>query len=485
MRIPSLLEGKRVKDYIELLVIGDGKNQHEFWSMAEESSAIRWYKFSLRMCRLSLIEGLPAPRQPPSKAYALEVDGEEKPRPWQCAAMDCSLNHLRRLDQKELGKLTALRYLNLSCNQLRDIHGLQSLPNLRVLDLSSNQIESMKRGLQGLKKLKELNLSLNKIKVIEGMDDLETLHTLRINCNNANLLGSIEGLSGLRIFEARRNALTEVNLLGLLVGLEVLDICHNNIENINGFVKTIMCMKGLKEVNAYGNPCELDKAFKTRLVQHRGIENIDGIPISDAFRNQLINLKKKNDLNAVVEATTAEYEARIEVERMKKEEALGTLRTRENKIEHDFHEYKQRIEQEMDECMGYVQEVAKSSAAMKVSWIATEEGIKQWKRKIEKEEEARRSDMRKGMDWMEGSRVRKKGEIETIVQMRPTVYDQKLEQHMQGVEKLGDLTFKKPKVWEPVRGKDQMLSGKRKGFGGGEKPKFTQSTLGEWVDPDL
>lgn len=61
--------------------------------------------------------------------------------------------------------------LNLHCNLLQCIEGLQRLKNLKHLDLSSNQIESI-TGLEGLKFLKYLNLSCNRISIVEGLDSL-------------------------------------------------------------------------------------------------------------------------------------------------------------------------------------------------------------------------------------------------------------------------------------------------------------------------
>ena len=61
--------------------------------------------------------------------------------------------------------------LNLHCNLLKNIEGLDNLKNLKHLDLSSNAIETI-TGLECLVLLKYLNLSCNRITVVEGIGSL-------------------------------------------------------------------------------------------------------------------------------------------------------------------------------------------------------------------------------------------------------------------------------------------------------------------------
>jgi hypothetical protein len=490
MRIPAIVEGKHAEDAIMLLKIHDKEHCPESWGMAEESPALRWFKYCLRMKRISVVEGMPIKRAPPSERLAREVD-PDKPRPWQCAGADFSLNHIKRLGRADgLERLQQLRYLNLSGNQLRTIHGLDALKSLRVLDLSNNQISTMHTGLGGLESLRELDLSMNRIALIEGIEALTSLETMKINCNRVERLLPLTALQSLRNFEARGNQLVEVNQLGLLPRLQRITVSNNRIVNLTQLAKTILLIEDLVELNVAGNPCEADSACRVRLVQHHGIVEIDGVAISDAFRNQLVNLKKRNDLNAVVEATTSEYGARVELERVKKERALRQIREQEQRIEHDFVKYRHTVEREMEECMGYVQQVAASSMAMKESWVATEDGVAQWREKL------RREARRRGVDADEYPERAKPprpdtsnpahAPPETIAQMRPAVFDAQLAHHMRGVDSLSKVAFKSPAVWSAVRAKDIMLSPNRPGGENFAKGKitYTQSTIGKFVDPD-
>ena len=61
--------------------------------------------------------------------------------------------------------------LNLHCNLLKSIEGLDSLKGLKYLDLSSNSIERI-TGVEELVSLKHLNLSCNRITAIEGLETL-------------------------------------------------------------------------------------------------------------------------------------------------------------------------------------------------------------------------------------------------------------------------------------------------------------------------
>ena len=69
------------------------------------------------------------------------------------------------------------------------MNGLESLTNLRRLDLSNNSIENVS-GLETLSKLEILNLENNNIKVIEGFDNLRSLKQLYLFSNQISQINS-------------------------------------------------------------------------------------------------------------------------------------------------------------------------------------------------------------------------------------------------------------------------------------------------------
>ena len=86
--------------------------------------------------------------------------------PSEVCLIDASITSISKLNLRP-----AVVSLNLHCNLLKEIDGLNNLRNLKHLDLSSNAIEAIS-GLSGLMVLKYLNLSCNRITVVEGLESL-------------------------------------------------------------------------------------------------------------------------------------------------------------------------------------------------------------------------------------------------------------------------------------------------------------------------
>ncbi len=111
----------------------------------------------------------------------------------------------------DIGKLAPkLRFLDLSFNQLCDVFNLTSLPelervsysgniisylndmnillgNVTVLDMSNNQIESLK-GFSKLYSLSILNLSCNRVSNVDEVDHLSELQCLEVLILTGNLI---------------------------------------------------------------------------------------------------------------------------------------------------------------------------------------------------------------------------------------------------------------------------------------------------------
>jgi len=81
-----------------------------------------------------------------------------------------------------------LTKLQLDNNIITKIQGLETLTELRWLDLSFNMIEKIE-GLENLRQLEDLSLFSNRIVVLEGLDTLENLNVLSIG---SNLLASLD-----------------------------------------------------------------------------------------------------------------------------------------------------------------------------------------------------------------------------------------------------------------------------------------------------
>jgi len=98
----------------------------------------------------------------------------------QLRELDLSDNHIA--DLSPLAALPHLQTLNLSFNQISDLQPLSNLTQLQRLDLSLNQIADV-RSLQTLTNLVELNLSHNQIQDLAPLGTLHRLNHLQLSGN--------------------------------------------------------------------------------------------------------------------------------------------------------------------------------------------------------------------------------------------------------------------------------------------------------------
>lgn len=137
-----------------------------------------------------------------------------------------------------------------ACNLTR-IENCQSFSKLRILDLSCNQI-SLIRGLDKNEELKELKLYSNRIIRVEGLEKQKELSSLQLQDNKISKLDN--GLKYLKKLKSLRLDYNEIQSISAseIVScskLTYLNICRNRIEDIS-FVN---CLPHLEEFNASHN----------------------------------------------------------------------------------------------------------------------------------------------------------------------------------------------------------------------------------------
>ena len=81
----------------------------------------------------------------------------------------------------------SLQELDLYDNLIRHIHGLEELTKLTSLDLSFNNIKTIKR-IDHLRDLKDVYFVQNKIQKIEGLEGLTKLRNLELAANRLRVL---------------------------------------------------------------------------------------------------------------------------------------------------------------------------------------------------------------------------------------------------------------------------------------------------------
>lgn len=184
-------------------------------------------------------------------------------------ALDLSHNQIS--DIAALTELTELQGLFLNNNNVSDIGSLRGLKNLTYLGLSYNQIKKIS-PLKELDKLNHLNLSSNKIDDIAILNQLPNLTFLdlgRTGTSNINPLKNCKKLISLNLEE---NSISDIEPLATLFQLTDLMLLENKIEdvsplsNLNNLIdlnlarnkiSSILPLSGLKNLSSLwllGNP---------------------------------------------------------------------------------------------------------------------------------------------------------------------------------------------------------------------------------------
>ena len=171
-----------------------------------------------------------------------------------------------------------LRVLNLHCNNVETIEGLDALPSLEHLDLSSNRLARME-GLDGLPHLVTLNVASNAIVSIDGLGALRRLKKLNLSYNLIRLLAGLRAMHGdgheLTSLDLRGNEVASFDELAALSGL--------------GSLETLRL-----GTNAHANPVCADPGFRAAVfaaVPRLGAldgADADGADASSATEDNLI-----------------------------------------------------------------------------------------------------------------------------------------------------------------------------------------------------
>jgi hypothetical protein len=135
-------------------------------------------------------------------------------------------NQLTELPSKDLEKLTHLKSLDLSGNQLTNVNGLEKFTQLKKLSLNGNQLTDV-RGLAKLTLLKSLYLDDNKLIDVKGLEKLDQLNFLGLNGNQLTDVKGLEKLTKLKILGLRGNQLTDLQGLKRLTKLQLLGLEGN------------------------------------------------------------------------------------------------------------------------------------------------------------------------------------------------------------------------------------------------------------------
>jgi hypothetical protein len=167
-------------------------------------------------------------------------------------------------------------HLNLSCNELTEIKGLETLVNLQSLDLCRNELTGIK-GLEALVNLLELWLSGNELTEIKGLETLVKLQSLNLFNTRLTEIKGLETLVNLQSLDLSFNQLTGIKGLETLVNLQSLDLSSNQLTDIKG-METLVNLQSLK-------------LYSNHLTEIKGMETLVNLQSLNLCRNYLTEIK--------------------------------------------------------------------------------------------------------------------------------------------------------------------------------------------------
>ena len=157
---------------------------------------------------------------------------------------------------ESIKNLEKLKYLNLSCNELKILPtSVDELSQLKFLDLGWNKFQSIPGFLAKVKSVKNFRLDLdhNEIKSIPHWIDNLELHYLNLRDNQIKVIpDSIGNLKSLEYLDLRENQIELIpESIGLNVSLKVLWLSNNKIKNIPGSIGSLKLLEVLDLENNY------------------------------------------------------------------------------------------------------------------------------------------------------------------------------------------------------------------------------------------
>ena len=127
---------------------------------------------------------------------------------------------------------TAVTYLDLSQNTIRDLTPLQSMTGLKEIYLQHNAVNDL-TPLSGLKSVQYLDVSYNLLSALNPIYNCTTLVYLNAGNNTITSLAGIDKLSSLESFSIPKNTLQDITPIADCAGIRMLNISENAITDIS------------------------------------------------------------------------------------------------------------------------------------------------------------------------------------------------------------------------------------------------------------
>ena len=231
------------------------------------------------------------------------------------------------VDVSDLAKLTNLKTLCISAQKIKDISPLFELENLVELDVECNPITSLE-GIEKLTNLKCLNLCGTDIKDLTPLNKLENLETLSFEQSKVTIAPSAELLSRVECLcvnscklpnvgkhteykfdmkNANGREVRDLSFLNDVESFEALNASDLNLDIVNKYfgdrkirecnISNIGGLTKISMLNLTGVTERLDVCWSEDLVSLEGIEKFDNIPVIVIKHcNNIVDLSPLNNL---------------------------------------------------------------------------------------------------------------------------------------------------------------------------------------------
>ena len=172
------------------------------------------------------------------------------------------------------GSLTALRARD---KYIRDLSGLSSFVNLRLLNIGNNRIGDIS-PIGSLHRVTWLAIDHNRITTITPLQTLTELRTLHLSDNYVSDLTAIRSLISLTTFQAWHNSIVDLTPLSNLINLDTLGLGYNNITNISA----LEGLTGLSWLNLEGNNIsDIGPLIRNSGLQAGDVVTLRGNPVAN------------------------------------------------------------------------------------------------------------------------------------------------------------------------------------------------------------
>jgi Leucine-rich repeat (LRR) protein len=213
-------------------------------------------------------------------------------------------------------RLSSLKKIILSSNQISDIVILKVLKQLRSLDLSSNEIIDI-AVLKELKQLTFLNLSSNQISNIAVLKELKQLTFLNLSSNQISDIVILKELKQLRSLDLSFNGIIDITVLKELKQLTSLDLSGNEIIDI-------AALKELKQLTS------LDLSFNG-IIDITVLKELKQLTSLNLSGSGIIDIAALKELKQLTSLDLSSNEI-IDISSIKELKQLASLYLNENEI---------------------------------------------------------------------------------------------------------------------------------------------------------